>query len=129
MDFVEEAVIEANVSLATTPRDDGQLRCVLTSDYGQMTRDITLKDGVDYEPSAANLLYHFALVTQGVTDCEDFADWADEYGHDPNNAASTTLYEQYCKDAKELRVLLGGYTFGNLMGGLAIHQAINHARP
>ena len=128
-DFVDEAVMEANVTLEANTTDEGVFHCTLTSDYNQMVRDITVKAGIDYAPSAANLLYHFALVTQGIQDSDDLEDWAEEHDLDLKDKATNTRYEQARTDAKDLRTLLGGYTFENLMGGLAIHQAIGNARP
>ncbi|PHS28384.1 MAG: hypothetical protein COA84_00955 [Robiginitomaculum sp.] len=128
-DFVEEAVMEANVMLEVAKTEDGVFRCTLTSDYNQMVRHITVKEGIDHTPGAGNLLYHFALVTQGVLGSDDLDDWAEEQGLDPNDEAIKARYEQALTDAEDLRTLLGGYTFGNLMGGLAIHQAIGNARP
>ncbi len=126
-DFIDDAIIDANVALDAEQSAPGVFHCVLKSDYGQMVRDITLKEGHQDAPATGQLLYHFALVAQGIEACDDFADWAEEYDHDPADAEAKAVYEQYVLDAKDLRALLGGYTFGNLMGGLAIHQAIGNA--
>ena len=128
-DFVEDAISEANVMLEAKKTEAGVFRCTLTSDYNQMVRDITVKAGIDHAPSAANLLYHFAVVTQGIQDSDDVADWAEEQDLNPKDEATKARYAQACTDAEDLRTLLGGYTFENLMGGLAIHQAIGNARP
>jgi hypothetical protein len=129
VDFVDEAVMEANVTLEAEKTAEGVYRCTLISDYNQMVRDITVKAGIGHAPSAANLLYHFALVTQGIQDSDDLNDWAEEQDLDPKDEATKARYEQARTDAEDLRTLLGGYTFGNLMGALPIHQAIGNARP
>ncbi|MDQ7018487.1 MAG: hypothetical protein Q9M33_04905 [Robiginitomaculum sp.] len=128
-DFIDEAVMEANVTLAAEKTGEGVYRCTLTSDYNQMVRDITVKPGIDYAPGAGNLLYHFALVTQGILDSDDLDDWAEEQDLDPRDETTKARYEQARTDAEDFRTLLGGYTFGNLMGALQIHQAIGNARP
>ncbi len=129
MDFVDEAVIEANVTLEAYKTAKSMYRCTLRSDHNQMVRDITVKEGVVHAPGAANLLHHFALVAQHIDDCDDLVDWAEELGHDPKDEGVKARYIQALEDAKDLRALLGGYTYGNLMGALQIHQAISNARP
>jgi hypothetical protein len=129
VDFVDEAVIEARVTLETEKTGEGIYRCTLRSDYGQMVRDITLREGIDHAPTAANLLYHFALVAQSMDACDDLADWAEENGLNAKDETAKARYAQHSNDARDLRTLLGGYTFGNLMGALQIHQAISNARP
>ncbi len=128
-DFIDDAIENAGITLSAEKTAPGVFRCTMVSHYGEMVRDITVKEGVDETPGVANLLYHFTLQTQSVDICDDLEDWADEYSYDASNEAIKAKYEQYCRDAKDLRALLGNDAFENLMGGLAISQAIGNARP
>ncbi len=126
-DFIDEAVAEANIILKSEKTGADIYRCTLSSDYCQMTRDITVKTGVTAPPDIGNLLYYFAQIAQSVRSTDDFEDWAEETGHDTADKDAKSRYKQQCKDTQELRTLLGGYCFDNLLQALAIHQAISNA--
>ncbi len=128
-DFIDEAIAAANLTLTAEKTGPNAYHCTLVSDYGQMVRDITVRKAAPNAPTIGNLVYYFAVQAQSVIDYDDFEEWADDEGFENFDPQARKNYEQHCKDARELRVLFGDEAFQNLMGALAIHQAISKAFP
>jgi hypothetical protein len=127
-DYIEDAITAAGVELDISVKDDGQYACVMTSSHGKMVRDITVKPGHD-APTLGNIIYHFALVAQEVSQYDDVLEWADDTGHKLSDSETLPKFRQMVDDKRDLRLLLSERAYQDMMGALEISQAICHANP
>lgn len=127
-DFIDDAIQAANVELVAKPLEDGNWTCILTSAHGNMVRKlhINAKHG---EPKAGNIIYHFALVAQEVSEYDDVLEWSKEEGHDLNDFKTLNKFKQMVEDKRDLRLLLSEPTYQNMRTALEISQACANARP
>jgi len=125
-DFIDEAIAAAEVRLDISHGANGGYSCVLTSRHGRMVRDITIKTGRD-APTVGNLIYHFALSAQEVSEYDDVLEWADDTGRDLNDNQTLPLFRQLVDNKRDFRLLLSEPVYQKLMAGLEISQAIGGA--
>ncbi len=93
-----------------------------------MVRDISIKPGYD-APDVGNLIYHFALSAQEVSQYDDVLEWATEEGRDLNDIETLPMFRQLVDNKRDFRLLLSEPVYQNLMAALEISQAIGNARP
>jgi len=127
-DFIEEAITAAAVELDISLKEDDQYACVMTSSNGKMVRDITVKSGYD-APTLGNVIYHYALVAQEVSQYDDVLEWADDTGHKLSDSETLPKFRQMGDDKRDLRLLLSESIYQDMMGALEISQAICNAKP
>jgi hypothetical protein len=127
-DFIEDAITAAAVELDILLKEDGQYACIMASSHGKMVRDITVKPGYD-APTLGNVIYHFALVAQEVSQYDDVLEWADDTGHKLNDSATLPKFRQMVDDKRDIRLLLSENIYQDMMGALEISQAICNAKP
>lgn len=127
-DFIDDAVKDAGISLQVEEKGADQYACTLTSRHGKMVRDISIKPGYG-APDVGNLLYHFALSAQEVSQYDDVLEWAREEGRDLNDIETLPMFRQLVDNKRDFRLLLSEPVYQNLMAALEISQAIGNARP
>ncbi|HEC00469.1 MAG TPA: hypothetical protein ENI91_02125 [Sphingomonadales bacterium] len=125
-DFIEEAITAAAVELDISLKEDNQYACIMTSPHGKMVRDITVKPGYD-APTLGNVIYHYALVAQEVSQYDDVLEWADDTGHKLSDSKTLPKFRQMVDDKRDLRLLLSESIYQDMMGALEISQAICNA--
>ncbi len=129
MDFVADAVAQAEIEMFTEPMADGQLRCRLENERCHVTREVSVAAGREDEFWAGSLLYHLMLNAQQFSSCDDFADWLDETECKLPEDQAKAKYEQLEKDQKSLEFILGPALYSDVMAQLEISQAISNAWP
>ena len=128
VDFIAAAISEAKIEIVITEKSDNLYRCALTSVYGKMKREISMKPGYS-APSLGNILYHYAVLSQQIDRCDDILDWAKERECNLNEASTIVNFNQLLEDQKDLRILLSEPIYQKLLTGLEISQAIENAYP
>ena len=129
MDFIEQAINQADLKLTLTKIDDHHYRCELTSPLASMTREIHTNDEATTDPDLGQLLYHFTLTAQQIYCSDDFDDWVEEYEIETDKEQALADYNQLRADTAELKGLVGEEVYQELQGALAISQAMNNAWP
>lgn len=81
------------------------------------------------DPTPDNLFRQALVILAGFEDCEDFADWCDEYGFDPSDPEIQQRFEAMRMARDTFVELIGEERYLRLCGALAMSQAINMARP
>lgn len=127
-DYIDDAIAEAKIEMACTALDNNKYRCVLTSSYGEMTRDISIKEG-NGAPNMGNIIYHFALNAQNIDYYDDILEWSKEECQDLNAPETIPKYKQFVANKDDLRLLLSERVYKSMMSGLEISQAIHMACP
>lgn len=127
-DYVQVAIDSASVQLHTDSLDNNQYRCRLSSPLATMSRDLTVKAGYG-APTAGQFLYYYMTRVQLVNDCDDVLAWADESNKKVADPEVLAEYRQLVADLDDLKRVLGLQVFDQMMGGLAIEQAIGAAHP
>ena len=127
-DFIEEAISEAKIEMIVTKKGENLYKCVLSSVYGKMKREISMKQGYN-APSLGNILYHYAELSQQIDQYDDILDWSKEGDYDLREASTIINFNQLIEDQKDLRILLSEPVYQKLLIGLEISQAIENAYP
>jgi len=129
MDFIEEAIEKAKLTLSLTKIEDHHFSCELTSPLATMTREIQTSEDATADPQLGHLLYYFVLTAQQIYCSDDFDDWMEEYEIETEKEQALADYNQLCADSDELKGLVGEEVYQELQGALAISQAMNNAWP
>ena len=128
-DFINDAVEGAGLVMQVTKVRQNVFACTITRnqkpDY-DWKRNITTKP--DYgAPTIGNVLYHYALRAQDVSQYADVLGWSDEDKRDLNDPKTIPEYKQLAQDKTDLGLLLGEPIYQTLLTGLEISQAIHNA--
>ncbi len=127
-DFIDDAIQAAKVEMTASLKEDEIWTCDLKSKHGVMIRDLHIKTKFG-TPKTGNIIYHFALVSQEISQYDDVLEWAKEEGHDLNDFKNLSKFKQMVEDKGNLRILLSEETYQNMMAGLEISQACANAHP
>lgn len=127
-DFIQDAVVAANVRLTSSEKQGDVYRCELVSDHGKLVKHISgAADGT--EPTLRQIIFQCALEAQHIDDCDDITDWAKDLGKDLAAPAVLAQFQQAMDERRDFEFLLSYRVFEDLQMGLAISQAIGNARP
>ncbi len=129
MDFIEQAIQQADLKLSRTKIENHHYRCEISSPHATIVREIHTNDESTADPELGQLLYHFVLTAQQIYCSDDFADWVEEYEIETDKEQALADYNQLCTDTTELKDLVGEEVYQELQGALAISQAMNNAWP
>ena len=94
-------------------------RCVLKAGRSQFTVYFSMGAAHNGKaPKAADVLDCLASDACGFANARDFADWASEYGYDPDSRKAYHTYRIVEKQAKKLRKFLGESAYETLLWGI-----------
>ena len=103
--------------------------CSITGTFNpdlEWKRDVSAKPGTG-APTLGNVLYHYALRAQEVSQFDDILEWSDENKRDLNDPKTIPEFKQLVQDKTDLGLLLGEPIYQALLSGLEISQAIHDA--
>ncbi len=127
-DFIDDAITAADVKMDVSAKGALLYACTLVSTHGKMSRDIAMKPDSP-APTLGNIVYHYALVAQEVSQYDDILEWAKDTGRDLNDPSTIPYFNQMVADKTDLRLLLSERVYVDMMAALEINQAIANARP
>lgn len=109
--------------------EPGLYACTITSTANpdfKWQRSINTKEGYD-APALGNVIYHYALRTQEVSQYDDVLEWADDNDRDLNDMKTIPDFKQLVQDKTDLRLMLSEPVYQTMMAALEISQAIGNA--
>ncbi len=130
-DYIDIAIKTAGLELRVSKAKPDLYHCIITSTANpdfNWQRGLNTKAGYG-APNIGNVLYHYALRAQEISQYDDILEWSDENGHDLNDPNTLPDFKQLVQDKTDLRLLLSEPVYQNMMAGLEISQAIACARP
>ncbi|MEE2526302.1 hypothetical protein V0U79_07980 [Hyphobacterium sp. HN65] len=81
------------------------------------------------DPTPENLFHQALVILAEYENSEGYEDWCEEYGFDPGGRQIRDRFDAIGKARTALVELISEERFVGLIGGLAMSQAINMARP
>ena len=130
-DYIDIAITEAGLEMLVSEATPGLYHCTITSTANpkfNWQRNLNTKAGHG-APGIGNVLYHYALRAQEISQYNDVLEWSDENERDLSDPKTIPDFKQLVQDKTDLRLLLSEPVYQKMMAGLEIHQAISCARP
>ncbi len=130
-DYIDIAIADAGLDMQVDEAEPGIYHCTLTSTTNpdfNWQRDLNTKAGHG-APGIGNVLYHYALRAQEVSQYNDVLEWSEDNGRNLNDPQTIPEFTQLVQDKTDLRLLLSEPVYQKMMAGLEIHQAISCAMP
>ena len=125
-DYIQATIDAGGLTLVTEPLGDDRYRCTVTSTMGEMVRDLRVQPDAG-PPTLGQILYYYANRVQAVADTDDSLEWAEETGQNIGDPNVLATYRSIVEDLDALKRLLSPKGVDELLGGLAINQAISRA--
>jgi len=128
-DFINDAIEDAGLAMHIFEAKPDVYTCTITGITDpdlKWERNITSKTGYG-APTIGNVLYHYALRAQDISQYDDVLEWSDENKRDLNDPKTISEFKQLVQDKTDLALLLGEPIYQGLLSGLEISQAINNA--
>lgn len=128
-DFIKDAIDEAGLVMQVVEAEPDVYTCTITGSIKpdlDWKRDVSTKHGYG-APTLGNVLYHYALRAQEVSQYDDVLAWSDENERNLNDPKTIPEFKQLVQDKTDLGLLLGEPIYQGLLSGLEISQAIHNA--